>query len=1610
MTGSFMEQSTAETGPNKTPTHRVSQATETWKSKLLDLSRRNRALKFHPNRVSTIAIVDELPAAVFRQLYLLEGSLRFAPAPEVEPGTPPQVVQANGAPETDVDIGLEAVFSPYDNASLASHHTDEWLQTTRNSKDLQKSLRRIEELSRESIEEQGVNTLFLALGMLHYYESEDSDEMLRAPIVLLPVDLLRKGARDQYRVAARGEEPTLNPSLREYLSRVFGITLPSMPDADGLDEEYDLQTLFERISQAVQAQPRWALTNDIYLSLFAFQKYVMYKDLEANATALQQREVIQRLVTRSGGYVRRLPEDVESLALDEHFPPESTAQVVDADASQLRAMAAVSKGFDLVIEGPPGTGKSQTITNLIAQSLSEGKSVLFVAEKMAALNVVFNRLKAVGLSEFCLELHSTKANRRQVLNGVAQALDSSGMRPQSSPSNVESLPAVRKSLSEYVSAVHSPFGALARSPYTVFGDVERLRSAPRLSLSLEATLVTQAALADAIRRLNDLAMASTEIRPLHESPWRDSTKTYYSEQDLADVAQLAMTVREEAGRIGEVASEIVDRFGFPPIRTMAEAAAAADLAEVIGRSPGAPEAVLASTEWNSPPAAATAWVERLRTLKETTARVRAMCTEDVLGTRHADDVAFIERRHLSPLRFLAFLDRRHRSIKRRWRSYRRTGYSPSLIEQCETMRAADAVQSERALFDASSVEGRALFGQLWAGWRTDPEVLSRYVEWIVSFRAKCVHHALSERAISLASQPSPALAGVNDLTTSCERYGEGLTALRSALGWPGDYLGSDDFVTVQGRCAALVAGVGLGPRWATFESLRKAAAESIAQPAVKAVMEGTLQVGKCAEAFERAVYQKWLDELLTERPLLRQFSGIAHEQRVKEFAQLDQRVLRENRGHLAARLQELRRAKFVTQECREALPFLQREIARQRRGSSLRTIMQGAEAALKALKPCFLMSPLSVAQYLRGGDPSFDLVVFDEASQLPPEEAIGAMMRGRQVVVVGDPKQLPPTAFFQVITGQSSLTDDDLNTYTGDTESILDEVMGSGVPMSRLRWHYRSAHESLIAFSNASFYDSDLIVFPSPTHDRGRLGLSFEYVSGGLYEGKGLNLAEARHVTDAVVSFAKSELRRQAQEGRMESLGVATFNLRQQLAIQELLEARRVAEPEIEPFFDRGLPEPFFVKNLENIQGDERDHIFLSVTYGKANDGILRYNFGALNGENGQRRLNVLVTRARRRMRVFSSMRAADMNPSGLANAGPKLLKEFLRYAETGRLDGPTVNAGADVESPFELEVLAELRRLGLDAHPQIGVGKYRIDFGITDPDFPGEYFCGIECDGAAYHSSETARDRDRLRQQILEARGWTIHRIWSTDWWKDRSGQIERIQRKVSETRLLALARRTEPITAGQADPSVVEPPRESSAVVVTHEATPRVAAEYSRPVGRTYETVSSFRRTNAPILEAPEEELRSAALQVLVTEAPLHEEDLVVRVASLWDQRVGSRIRGRVLRAASALLSAGRATRVDGFYFLPGQAVSARCRGAALGIPAERIAPEEYQAAVLLVLADDVTMPRDTLVAEVRSVLGFARTGYKLEQEIAKAIDTLLVRGRVVHGAVGLRLARIE
>ena len=522
------------------------------------------------------------------------------------------------------------------------------------------------------------------------------------------------------------------------------------------------------------------------------------------------------------------------------------------------------------------------------------------------------------------------------------------------------------------------------------------------------------------------------------------------------------------------------------------------------------------------------------------------------------------------------------------------------------------------------------------------------------------------------------------------------------------------------------------------------------------------------------------------RPL-RQFAGAIHETIREEFASLDRDIIK-LRGQECANKAEQKGAppqgtSGTRLDDKTELSLLNYLLPQARPRMSIRKMMRRAGRAIQAFKPCFMMGPHAVAQFLEPGAIKFDIVVMDEASQLKPEVAIGAIARGKQLIVVGDPKQLPPTSFFDRL----SLTADDGEDEGQQaaalmSQSILDVCTGHFRPVRTLRWHYRSRHESLIAFSNHYFY-KNLIIFPSPYPKGKLLGVHYRYIADGIYKDQ-VNVVEAKHVIDAVIDHMLNH--------QDTSLGVVTLNLKQRDLIEELLEQRFRNLPNTEEYRKRWEREGmgFFVKNLENVQGDERDVIFISATFGKAQGtNVVRQNFGPISRPDGWRRLNVLFTRARNAIKVFTSMSPEDVVVDASTPQGTKTLHDYLEYARSGILIDITPTGG-EAESDFEIAVADVLRNHGFEVEPQLGVAGYRIDMAVKHPNYLSAYLAAIECDGATYHSGVSVRDRDRIRQEILESLGWKnrIWRIWSTDWFRDPGRETAKLIAYLNELKSIPL------------------------------------------------------------------------------------------------------------------------------------------------------------------------------------------------------------------------------
>ena len=615
--------------------------------------------------------------------------------------------------------------------------------------------------------------------------------------------------------------------------------------------------------------------------------------------------------------------------------------------------------------------------------------------------------------------------------------------------------------------------------------------------------------------------------------------------------------------------------------------------------------------------------------------------------------------------------------------------------------------------------------------------------------------------------------------------------------------------------------------------------------------------------------------------------------------------------------------------------------------------------------------------------------MIDEASQVQPVDALGAIGRARQIVVVGDDRQLPPTRFFNKVLADDGADDDrDDDLQAGDMESILGLCVAQNMPERMLRWHYRSHHHSLIAVSNREFYDDHLFVVPSPAAEGGNLGLSFRHVRDGVYDrgGSRTNRVEARAVADAVIQHARTCPRL--------TLGVGTFSVAQRDAIIDELELRRRECKDIESFFSESGAEPFFVKNLENIQGDERDVIFISVGYGKDSSGYMAMNFGPLSTEGGHRRLNVLITRARRRCEVFSSITQDDIDLDRGRSRGVAALKTFLSYARSGCLDVGQAT-GRDFDSEFEREVARALQSHGHQVHAQVGVAGFFIDLAVVDPELPGRYMLGIECDGAAYHSARSARDRDRLRQQVLEDRGWIIHRIWSTDWFFCPDRQLRKTLAAIERAKA-KWAKRDSETPAKAAGPAA--PSRQ--------EGIERFVADQRQDQGRqTIETTPYVEATVdiAALQQADEvtiDDLAEIVTQIVEIEGPVHRDEVTRRVtAILGFKRTGKRIAGAVTAAFQRAESQNR-IRPDGpFYASPQQKhIKARNR-ADVDSPGlrkpERLPPEEIRSAILAVVATHLGVNGDEAVVESSRLFGFKSTSAQLRQAISDQVDDLLRQG---------------
>ena len=1560
----------------------VAQKLEDSRRDVLDLSLRNSLLNFRPSKRWGVEVVDELSQEVFRILAGNGRVMYFLPAPD-------EAVQPEGIRE-DEEVPTELLSllaePEVDSTGPAGRHVDNKLQTSLDRATLNRRLLATFRHARTSIEEQGVNTLYLALGLLRWYESDKSELERAAPLILVPVRLDRTDVRHSFKLSWTEDEIERNLSLEAKLKSDFGLRLPEMPSEDDLD----VGDYFRQVAKAVGRMKRWSVAEDaIQLGFFSFSKFLIYKDLDADQWPEDEHPAdhpVLRALYDAEGF-RGEPSAVgDDEHIDDHPGAAGLHQVVDADSSQTLAVVDAIAGHNLVIQGPPGTGKSQTITNLVAEALARGKRILFVAEKLAALEVVKRRLDSVHLGDACLELHSHNTNKRAVLDEMKRTLDL-GRPTAKAGVNDEVLKLRRGQLNEYAVAVNTPVGESGLTPHQLVGMLERLTSvglAPdglglrcRDSVSwTERDLARRRVLAEDIQNLVqgigcprdhlfwgvgllDLPLPADQQR-IEQTLVRASAELRELRDALARLQALVLPGTEitnegpaEAERFLHMADRVVE---------------GSELIAADHRNDG----------WVSHAPAADELARAARTYSDLRARYEAVLIPE------AWDTAVLEIRQ----GLAAYGEKWWRLLSGAWR--RANGRLRGLCRTKPPKGAPDSLELVDGILEAQRcrrnlAESRdlvaTLFPDLTLGDRPEPyREFAQSTAWFVALHAEKAAGRVDERIHEMFDQ-RPDAAGVQHEIKACrsgvERLGQAMEAVAEAI-----ELRSDRFEP----------GKGLGER--PYDDLDRWLASATAQlPSIheivrfnqfeqKAIEAGIPELAEAAASrpdagehlvhlFEYGCYSTWLEAALKERPALAQFDGNTHEGVATQFRKLDQAQFESNKVHIAEQHWE----QLPRRHGGGQLGVLRREFEKKSRHLPVRTLMSKAGSAIQSIKPVFMMSPLSIAKYIPPGSVSFDMVVFDEASQVRPVEAMGAILRGKQSVVVGDSRQLPPTSFFDRAGGDESEEQSD----TADLESILGLFCAQGAPERWLHWHYRSRHESLITVSNHEFYDNRLIVFPSPDAGKSESGLRFQHDPENPYERGGMNVAEAKAVASAVMEHARTtpDL----------TLGAAAFNLKQARRIEDELEILRRRDPSLEAaFFTRHPEEPFFVKNLENVQGDERDVILISVGYGKLSGGSLPMNFGPLNKDGGERRLNVLITRAKRRCVVYSNFVAADVDLRRSKARGIKALKVFLKYAASGVLDVPEAT-GREADSPFEEAVATALRARGHDIEHQVGSAGFFIDLAVVDPDQPGRYLLGLECDGAMYHSARSARDRDRLRQQVLEGLGWTIHRIWSTDWFRNREREL---------TRLEAAIRRA---SSGNGTPDPVEvrsdpePLKRSSAPV-------RKVEDRSRPYVVAKPRIDRF---GAPLHEVDLATLAEWMSQVVRVESPVHIDEVITRVRTAARVgRAGSRIQQRMKEAIGHGVRARMFEQRSDFLWRPGhETPEVRSRDGHLPDAAkalkkvDMIAPEEIGQALYHAVNDSFGIGQNEAIKEACRLFGFKRAGTTITRRIEGVVYQLLRAG---------------
>lgn len=1531
---------------------------ERWAQQLLDTGRRNNLINFKDTKASTIELV--YPDA--DKLY--EKCLNTSSFEVYDPKI------------LDDEDDEEAVASAYKVADNQDSNSFEGLKKSdyiamysgRIKKNNQvlvyartpnpiTAVKNIDKKARDFLEETGVNVAYLAFGFVYWKESETSSIINRAPLLLVPVSLYNESAITPYIINLTEDDVVVNPTFDYMLKAQYGINLPEHEDDESLP------SYLAKVRDVV-SKLHWNVVSECKLGIFSFLKINMYYDLKNNSDVILKNKNVRQLLGESV-----VLSDASEVSEEGHIENEiiDLHTVVDADSSQIEAIEMAKTNKSFVLQGPPGTGKSQTITNIIAECLHDGKKVLFVSEKLAALNVVYEKLKHAGLDEFCLELHSYKASKKEVIAELCRTLKANRSTvSKRADDEVRKKERLQVRLDAYAEELHKPIPVINKSLYQLYEDYSACRKGKDLELLIDdISNKNEEYFNEAVSLIGQYV----DYIPTIGADYRQNEWYGYSGQNSSFESQ---------GKLKNDIQVIIDGLGrLIPETNNCKKQYQIELESIIDAEKYAQLFnVLSTSQFLKPNALKK---ENIQMLLDSVNEM-ADTSSNIISLKQNIEVNFEDSIYningpdyynkLTKL-YSSFTSRlfnaEYKSIISDIRLASKTGSKPNYAMAMEYMRLLCSHQNLTNQFNIKKSELSNLFVVENISVESDWERMTTELELIQS----CFESGLSCGIIADMSEA--------DFVNQKELFATNSKSIGSALGTfrpvvielqkefdsslvSFSCMPLNELYEKMGRCRE---SFGKAENWVRFYILLNQLKERGLLTFIDTAIEYHVPDNAVVDSYKRLFYKQWINYAINEKPVFANFTRITQDRTVEEFAEKDKLQFDISKAQIKAEL-SANRPSLNMMAGGSAVSILLREGEKKRKQKSIRRLLEETGELVQILKPCFLMSPLSVSTFLSENSISFDTVIFDEASQIFPQDAVGGIYRGKQVIVVGDSKQMPPSNFFN-----TSLDIDDDDEETGDItdfESILD-LCSTSFPQYRLRWHYRSRYEQLIAFSNKNFYDNALVTFPSSTVDREGIGVDYYYVNGTFDRHSHTNRKEAEFIIDLIYKNIEMHPNR--------SLGVVAFSVAQQDLIERLLSKRRQDDPSQEWFFKRddSIKEPFFIKNLETVQGDERDTIIFSVAYGKDIQGRLLHNFGPLNRVGGERRLNVAVSRAKDNVQLVSSMHGTDIDLKRTSAEGARLLKEYLDYAEKGEIaleSVISVNPFEQFDSDFEMEVCEFLREHGFSVDTQVGCSGFRIDLGLKQPN-TSDYVLAIECDGATYHSLKNARDRDRLRQEILERMGWRFYRIWSTDWFRNNAVEKERLLKAATEAIHLGhyVKEEAEGISEENTESFEVETQQVSMAF-----------PEYKEAYIPSF--VENYRYNRLALVKA-----------IMKVEAPVYEEYLLRRICYIYGrEKVTSVVRQQFGYDMRGCEKEG-IIRSNGFlYFMDQTNYMLRVPGVKRDI--RIIAPQELAAGMIIVIEQNITVEKEGLYRTIVNLLGFTRMSDAICAQLDKAFS--LIRDRIV------------